>query len=131
MEEIVKRCASCFVVDDGKILLVYHRKFGKYLQPGGHIEDGEEAHETATREVFEETGIQIVIENKKPVWIQRYDTKIGPQLDYQFIGRPLNYDCKNNGESYLCGWFEIVKLDELDVPDDLKEKVYQIERQVK
>ena len=56
MEDIVKRCASCFVVDGDRILLVYHRKFGKYLQPGGHIEDGEEDYQTAIREVFEETG---------------------------------------------------------------------------
>ncbi len=40
-----------------KILLVHHRGLGKWLPPGGHIEENETPHEAVLREVYEETGI--------------------------------------------------------------------------
>ena len=51
-------CASVFVVDPKtkKMLLVFHKKFHKWVQPGGHIEDNEVPEEAAIREVYEETG---------------------------------------------------------------------------
>lgn len=42
-----------------QILLVYHPKIGKWLPPGGHIEENELPHEAACRECFEETGIEV------------------------------------------------------------------------
>lgn len=42
-----------------KMLLVHHRKLGKWLQPGGHIERFENPVEAAIREVNEETGVDI------------------------------------------------------------------------
>ncbi len=42
-----------------KMLLVHHKKLGRWLQPGGHIERFENPIETAIREVKEETGIDI------------------------------------------------------------------------
>ncbi len=92
--DIVKKCASCFVIDNNHILLIFHKKFGKYLQPGGHIEGVAETYQTAIREVFEETGIEIIIDDKTPFNIEVYNTKIGKQLDYQFIGRPINKEIK-------------------------------------
>lgn len=41
-----------------KLLLVKHKKLGKWLPAGGHIEKNELPHIAAIREVFEETGIQ-------------------------------------------------------------------------
>jgi 8-oxo-dGTP pyrophosphatase MutT (NUDIX family) len=124
--DIVKKCASCFVIDNNSILLIFHKKFGKYLQPGGHIEGDEEPYQTAIREVLEETGIEIIIDDKIPFNIEVYDTKIGRQLDYQFVGRPINKDIKKNEESYLCAWFDIDDLNNIDVVDDLKEKIKMI-----
>lgn len=92
--QVGRKCASCFVINDNKILLIFHKKFQKYIQPGGHIESNEEPYETAIREVYEETGIKIIIENKEPFNIEKYNTKIGIQLDYQFIGTALNFDVK-------------------------------------
>jgi 8-oxo-dGTP pyrophosphatase MutT (NUDIX family) len=41
-----------------RVLLLHHRKLGRWLQPGGHAEPGERAGETvALREAGEETGI--------------------------------------------------------------------------
>ena len=42
--------------ESGRFLLIQHKKLGKWLAPGGHLEDGEEPHAGALREVQEEIG---------------------------------------------------------------------------
>lgn len=44
-----------------KILLIFHRKFGKWMPPGGHLEPNELPHEAVAREVFEETGVKAAV----------------------------------------------------------------------
>lgn len=50
---------AVFVVDAGRVLLHLHRKLGKWLPPGGHIEPDELPDEAALREVEEESGLVI------------------------------------------------------------------------
>ncbi len=49
---------AVFVVHAGRVLLHYHRKLGRWLPPGGHIEDNELPDDAALREVLEETGVR-------------------------------------------------------------------------
>ena len=63
--------ASIYVVKDGKVLLLMHKKGGMWLQPGGHIDGNELPHEAALREVEEETGFEVNLIN------------IGDQNDYE------------------------------------------------
>lgn len=42
-----------------KVLLVHHKKYDKWIQPGGHIERFENPIDAAIREVKEETGLDI------------------------------------------------------------------------
>lgn len=51
--------ASAFVLDPthSNLLLIHHGKLLTWLQPGGHIDPGEEVLTAAVREVREETGI--------------------------------------------------------------------------
>ena len=53
--------ASTLVIQDDNVLLLKHRKLGVWLQPGGHIEEGELPHEAAQRETLEETGLKVGI----------------------------------------------------------------------
>jgi 8-oxo-dGTP pyrophosphatase MutT (NUDIX family) len=48
-----------FVVCGGRVLLHWHRKLGRWLPPGGHIEAGELPDEAARRETLEETGVEV------------------------------------------------------------------------
>lgn len=41
---------------NARFLLIQHKKLGKWLAPGGHLEEGEEPHTGALREVWEEIG---------------------------------------------------------------------------
>lgn len=51
--------ASGMLIHDGKVLLIKHKKLGFWLNPGGHIEEGELPNKTAEREFWEETGIKV------------------------------------------------------------------------
>lgn len=53
--------AGAFIVEDGKILMLNHRKYGIWLQPGGHVEEGETPDEAAVRETMEETGLEVEV----------------------------------------------------------------------
>jgi ADP-ribose pyrophosphatase YjhB (NUDIX family) len=50
---------AVFVVHRGRVLLHFHRKLGKWLPPGGHVEDNELPDDAAVREIREETGIRV------------------------------------------------------------------------
>jgi 8-oxo-dGTP pyrophosphatase MutT (NUDIX family) len=50
---------AVFVVNGDRVLMHYHRKLGKWLPPGGHIEDNELPDDAALREVLEETGVRV------------------------------------------------------------------------
>jgi len=54
-------CVAVFVVHEGRILLHWHRKLGRWLPPGGHIEPNELPDEAAIREVEEETGVRVTL----------------------------------------------------------------------
>ena len=49
--------ASGLVIQDDKVLLIFHPFIKQWFQPGGHIDDGESPIDAAIREVYEETGI--------------------------------------------------------------------------
>jgi len=51
--------ATTFVVQDGRTLLLYHKKIRMWLPPGGHIDPNELPCEAAVREVREETGLEV------------------------------------------------------------------------
>jgi 8-oxo-dGTP pyrophosphatase MutT (NUDIX family) len=50
---------AVFVIWQNQVLLHQHRKLGKWLPPGGHIEPNELPDHAASREVLEEAGVKI------------------------------------------------------------------------
>lgn len=52
--------AIVFSPDGSHVLLVYHRRLARWLQPGGHVEPTDASMvDAAAREVFEETGVAV------------------------------------------------------------------------
>lgn len=50
---------SALIVGRRGIVLHRHRRLGLWLQPGGHLDDGEAPWEAAVREAAEETGLPV------------------------------------------------------------------------
>jgi 8-oxo-dGTP pyrophosphatase MutT (NUDIX family) len=57
---------AIFVVHDGKILLIHHRKLDKWLPLGGHIELDEDPEQAALREAKEESGLDVELLGERP-----------------------------------------------------------------
>lgn len=54
--------ATAFVVDSrNRALLLWHKRLGRWMPPGGHVEPDETPEDTARRECKEETGLDVEI----------------------------------------------------------------------
>lgn len=125
-------CASAFTIDfkNKKVLLMYNKKLNKWLQPGGHIESYETPIETAIRETFEETGINIKIigptfngKHFEPIATERYINKIGDMIDIQYLAIPVSNILANN-ENNIVIWKDINLLkDDKAVDEEIEIKV--------
>lgn len=125
-------CASAYVIDPEtkKILLVKHKKWNKWVQPGGHLEHNEFPEEAAIRETFEETGIKIKLLGErfpreedfiKPLGIQKNRTETGIHLDFIYPAIPINHkELIISNESTNIGWFSREQLETLNVFPDIK-----------
>ena len=126
-------CASVFVINpiNKKVLLVKHKKFNKWVQPGGHIEDNEVPEEAAIREVYEETGLKIKLLGERfpreddfirPLGIQKNRTLQGDiHIDIIYAGVPKGeIEEKISDESTVICWFSREELDHIDVFPDIK-----------
>src|ERR1700722_549788 len=66
IHEKIDFTVAIFVVHDGKILLIHHRKLNKWLPLGGHIELDEEPEIAALREAKEESGLDVELIGERP-----------------------------------------------------------------
>lgn len=55
----MKHVAAIAIIKDGKILMGKRKDNGKWTNPGGHLNDGEDPVHGAIREVKEETGLDL------------------------------------------------------------------------
>lgn len=124
---------AVFVVAEGKVLLLHHRKLQKWLPPGGHIEPGELPDEAAVREVREETGLEVELVGEKalpdsivgprqlviPAGVQLEDIDGEHQhIDFVYFAKPIgNLTPIGNSESTELGWYGLDELPEGITPE--------------
>lgn len=60
----MRQAVRAIVVKDGQLLVIHRNKFGKeyYTLPGGGIDPGETPEQAMIRELYEETGISVVLD---------------------------------------------------------------------
>lgn len=66
IHEKIDLTVAILVVHDGKVLVVHHRKLGKWLPLGGHVELDEDPEQAALREAKEESGLDIELVGERP-----------------------------------------------------------------
>lgn len=74
----VYRAKAVLVNSNNEILLAWQRY--NYQLPGGHLEENETVDHCLSREVLEETGINIPVENRKPFFVVTYYCKDYPEM---------------------------------------------------
>lgn len=65
--------STVYIIDNEKVLLIFHRKLQKWLPPGGHIHANETPPQAAKREALEETGLEIAFITQENLWINHWN----------------------------------------------------------
>ncbi len=66
LHEKIDFTVAIFIVHERKILVIHHRKLGKWLPIGGHIELDEDPEIAALREAKEESGLDVELIGERP-----------------------------------------------------------------
>lgn len=118
--------ASGIVVDNDRVLLIFHRYLNKWLHPGGHIENEEEPHQAAQREVLEETGwYTTLINGNGPLDVDIHiipDNPIKSQpehwhIDFAYLLKPLEQVTPTGPE--LSRWFKFDEIENIRIRKSL------------
>jgi 8-oxo-dGTP pyrophosphatase MutT (NUDIX family) len=111
--------ASAFVLSPSgdELLLILHRKLGLWLQPGGHLEEGDESFEgAARRELEEECGVTQV--KLVDPWID-FDVHTIPaygalaehlHFDLRVLLQATDYTLGGSSEVLAARWFPLAQL---------------------
>jgi 8-oxo-dGTP pyrophosphatase MutT (NUDIX family) len=112
--------ASAIVVGPRGVVLHKHKRLGIWLQPGGHIDEGETPADAALRECLEETGLRAEHFSGQPELVH-VDTHDGPRghyhLDLRFLlAVPDDDPNPPEGESPDARWWSFEELREHHEP---------------
>ncbi len=94
--------ASALIIDNGKVLLLYHKKLGVWLYPGGHIEKNETPDQAVIREAKEETGLDVEIIGEKDDNLADINTDVSVLHSPYIILCELVGNHYHNDIVYLC-----------------------------
>ncbi|MBN2880802.1 NUDIX hydrolase [Candidatus Woesearchaeota archaeon] len=101
----MKTTATAFIFYNDKLLLINHKKLGRWLPVGGHSEDNETPKDTVIREVKEEVNLDVeFLEYYNYFKEISKDVQIQPKPFYIFTQKnKINYDflCKTNNTDNL------------------------------
>ena len=83
--------ATAFIIDaHSHTLLINHKRLGRWMPPGGHIDEDETPEETAKRECKEETGLDVAI-----IGEEQADLFAGNPTEGQMLKNPIGLLLEN------------------------------------
>lgn len=135
-EDLLKTSTGLVFNDKNQILMVKHKKFDKWVMPGGKIEIGESPCVAVEREVLEETGLNVrilplnnhfptlgegVFELPRPFCIWKFKWPAGDQLDFVYLCRVIDGQLTaDETEVTDIGWFSAEEIKYMDSFDNVK-----------
>jgi 8-oxo-dGTP pyrophosphatase MutT (NUDIX family) len=127
---------AVFVVEDGRVLLHFHRRLGRWLPPGGHVEADELPDDAAIREVQEETGLVVRLVGGRGLPIDEPRQLVVPagvqvepiypgheHIDLVYFAVPARADqpiAPEYRERDRVGWYAPERLAELGASDEIR-----------
>lgn len=132
--------STVYILENHQVLLIFHKKLGKWLPPGGHMEANEIPPETARREVMEEAGLDIEFIRQENVWVDRWNAKsferpylclleeipeyrdrpAHQHVDFVYLGRPVG-----GVKSEEARWFTLAEIETMESDVDIFEETKQ------
>jgi 8-oxo-dGTP pyrophosphatase MutT (NUDIX family) len=66
IHEKIDFTVALLIVEGPRVLVIHHRKLGRWLPVGGHVELDEDPEQAALREAREETGLEVELVGERP-----------------------------------------------------------------
>jgi ADP-ribose pyrophosphatase YjhB (NUDIX family) len=110
-----KPCAGALIVDQGKLLLVKRatEPFKGYWDiPGGFLEAGEHPEPGVQREIFEETGLHIQLDQFLGIFMDVYYTSGDPTLNIFYVASVVGGEARAGSDATQVQWFDLGALPE-------------------
>lgn len=106
MNKPVRKSVRCFIIDNNQVVAIKYKepnkRVGWYDIPGGKIEKDEQPYQTAIREVYEETTLNVDKLERKGNMIVEYPNRI---FDFEiFVAKQFNgtpADLKENNSEWI------------------------------
>lgn len=122
--------ALIFNDKDQLLIVKTHKWNGNYTIPGGHVELGEFLEDALRREVWEETGLNLI--GAKYLCFQEfvYDDSFWEKrhfIFFDFVCRVENGEVQLNEEAQEYAWVDIDKIDDYPVDAYLKHSLALIQ----
>ncbi|MFF4424951.1 NUDIX hydrolase [Streptomyces sp. NPDC001549] len=115
--------------EHGNLLLIHKTDNNLWALPGGGHDAGESITQTVVREVEEETGIAVVVEDivglyTDPQHVMAYDDgEVRQQFSICFHARPIGGSVRTSSESKEVRWVAPADLDKLDIHPSMRLRI--------
>ena len=133
---------STYIFFESKVFLLLHKKFQKWMPPGGHLHPNELPFDGALREVKEECGLEIELFSQENILVSTHCAKTTPRpylileekledhmhIDCIYVAKAKSDQFKLNFEECLNGkWFTLEQIKALDSKTIFEDSIIVLE----
>ncbi|MET7923914.1 NUDIX domain-containing protein [Streptomyces sp. NPDC005349] len=126
---VVPSVTAVVVNDSGALLMIHRTDNDLWAIPGGGHDVGESIADTVVREVEEETGIEVVVQDivglyTNPHHVMAYDDgEVRQQFSICFHARPVGGELRTSSESSEVRWVSPADIDTLNVHPSIRLRI--------